>query len=220
MQIRNNNEMTSLEILEQINIFRKEEGDRAELQHKDLLEIIRDEFEEEISQRKISPSEYTVRGKQYPMFILSLPQSKQVLMRESKFVRKAMIHYIEELENKILEIQQKVEEMPMTIEDIMIRSLQQHKELKSRVDLVENKIDNEIRLDSGEQLKLNKAIKIRVYQRLDVISADSRLMFSAIHRDVRDRFGVPSYKDVKRKDLKLALEYVQAWIEKADMRKD
>lgn len=39
------------------------------------------------------------------MFVLNLPQAKQVLVRESKFVRKAVIHYIEELENKIKEQQ-------------------------------------------------------------------------------------------------------------------
>ena len=44
--LENKNMITSLEILEQINIFRKQEGNRTELQHKDLLKIIRDEFEE------------------------------------------------------------------------------------------------------------------------------------------------------------------------------
>lgn len=94
--------ITSLELLEQINFFRKQEGNRAELQHKTLLEIIRDEFEEEISQQKILPSTYTTdRGREYPMFELTTAQAKQVLVRESKFVRKAVIHYIEELEAKL-----------------------------------------------------------------------------------------------------------------------
>lgn len=95
--------ITSLEILEQINMFRKEEGNRTELRHDTLLEIIRDEFEKEISLQKILESKYkNSRGKEYPMFILSLGESKQILVRESKFVRKAMIQYIEQLENKIL----------------------------------------------------------------------------------------------------------------------
>ena len=96
--------ITSLELVEQINIFREQEGNRKELQHKTLLEIIRDEFEEEIREQKILPSFYkretgnnTIR--EYPMFELTLNQAKQVLMRESKFVRKAVIHYIEELEH-------------------------------------------------------------------------------------------------------------------------
>ena len=41
------NEITSLELLEQINIFRKQEN-KKEQSHSDLLKIIRDEFEDEI----------------------------------------------------------------------------------------------------------------------------------------------------------------------------
>lgn len=94
--------MTTLELVEQINLFRKEEGSRAELKHKTLLEIVRDEFEDEIGQQKILPSSYkNSQNKEQPMYILTLNQAKQVLMRESKFVRKAMIKYIEELENKL-----------------------------------------------------------------------------------------------------------------------
>ena len=37
------------------------------------------------------------------MFILTLNQAKQVLLRESKYVRRAIIHYIEVLEQAILD---------------------------------------------------------------------------------------------------------------------
>lgn len=98
----NKNTITSLELLKQINLFRKQEGNKTELGHNDLLKVIRDEFEEEISLGKISQSTYmTDRGREYPMFELKTTQAKQVLVRESKFVRKAVIHYIEELENKL-----------------------------------------------------------------------------------------------------------------------
>ena len=107
---------------------------------------------------------------------------------------------------------------PMTIEDMIIMQANEMKSVKHRIDVVENKVDNEIRIDQSEQRKLQKAINIRVYQRLDVINAEKRLMFPAIHRDVKDRFGVASYRDIKRKDLTEALAYVQNWIEKADLR--
>lgn len=96
------NTVTSLELVEQINIFRSQEGNRSELQHNDLLKIIRDEFEEEISLGKISQSTYkNDRGREYPMFELTFNQAKQVLVRESKFVRKHIMSYIEELEKQI-----------------------------------------------------------------------------------------------------------------------
>ena len=107
---------------------------------------------------------------------------------------------------------------PMTIEDMIIIQANEMKSVKHRIDVVENKVDNEIRIDQSEQRKLQKAINIRVYQRLDVINAEKRLMFPAIHRDVKDRFGVASYRDIKRRDLTEALAYVQNWIEKAELR--
>lgn len=96
------NTVTSLELVEQINIFRSQERNRSELQHNDLLKIIRDEFEEEISLGKISQSTYkNDRGREYPMFELTFNQARQVLVRESKFVRKHIMFYIEELEKQI-----------------------------------------------------------------------------------------------------------------------
>lgn len=110
-ELMNKNTITSLELLEQINIFRKQEGNKTELGHNDLLKVIRDEFMEEISLGKISQSTYTnERGREYPMFELTTAQAKQVLVRESKFVRKAVIHYIEELENRLKTVTYK----PMT----------------------------------------------------------------------------------------------------------
>lgn len=108
-EIRVKDIINSLELLEQINIFRKEEGNRTELGHNDLLKVVRDEFEEEISLGKISQSTYiNSRGKEYPMFVLTLNQAKQVLMRESKYVRKAVILYIEKLEKRIIELENKL----------------------------------------------------------------------------------------------------------------
>ncbi len=121
MEVKNKKILSSLELLEQINLFRKEEyrekrenntlteaeakrGKFAELEHKDLLKVIRDEFSEEINERKISLVEYKdKKGEKRPMFLLTLNQAKQVLLRESKYVRRAIIHYIEVLEQAILD---------------------------------------------------------------------------------------------------------------------
>ena len=98
------NEITSLELLVEINKFRKEEGIKKELGHNDLLKVIRDEFSEEINEGKISPVTYKdKKGEKRPMFILTLSQARQVLVRESKFVRRAVIHFLEKLENQGLE---------------------------------------------------------------------------------------------------------------------
>lgn len=111
--ILKNNKMTitSLELVNQVNVFREAESEnreekRATLAHSDLLKVIRDEFEEEIGEGEISESSYVnTQNKKQPMYILTSSQAKQVLVRESKYVRKALIAYIERLETFLREKQ-------------------------------------------------------------------------------------------------------------------
>lgn len=117
----NKDRITSLELLDQINIFRKQEGNRAELQHYDLLKIIRDEFEEEINEGKISVVDYKdKKGELRPMYILTYNQAKQILVRESKFVRRAVIHYVERLEEELSKILEKGMIDMIILEDIYL----------------------------------------------------------------------------------------------------
>lgn len=100
-ELMNKETITSIELCEQINIFREQDG-KSKLEHYTLMRTIRDEFEEEITEYKIVVSEYKdSTGRKLPMYILTLSQAKQVLVRESKAVRKAVIHYIEELEEAL-----------------------------------------------------------------------------------------------------------------------
>lgn len=130
--------ITSLELLKEINRFREEEynyklinglelgkvekkkGKFTELLHKTLLEIIRDEFSEEINEQKILPVNYVDnKGENRIMYILTLEQAKQVLLRESKYVRRAVIQYIDKLENKIIELQSKTNRKTELLNNIM-----------------------------------------------------------------------------------------------------
>ena len=216
-EIINKDKITSLELVAEINKFRKEEGNRTDLQHKDLLKIIREEFSEEIGEGKISPTSYKDQwNREQPMFVLTLNQARQVLVRESKYVRKSVIHFLETLEEKI-----KNPFANLSIQQMMIATLQEQEKIVDRVEVLENKVDNEIRVDNGEQRKIQRAVATRVYQRLDIVPElieDKKYVFQAIYRDLKDRFGVASYRDIKRKDLRDCLEYVSAWIEPADLR--
>lgn len=136
-EIRIKDTITSLELLEQINIFRREEGNRTELGHNDLLKVIRDEFEEEISLGKISQSTYiNSRGKEYPMFVLTLNQAKQVLMRESKFVRRAVILYLEKLEKRIIELENQLSSKDV----LMLKVIKANTEISRAIALNEYEI--------------------------------------------------------------------------------
>ena len=199
MNIESRNTLTSLEVAQ---IAGKE--------HKNILADIRDEISklgEERGRLIFQQSCYTnLQNKQQPMFLLNYKGVLQLGARYNAETRFKLIEKIEQLQKS------------MTVEDMIILQANEMKSVKHRIDIVENKVDNEIRIDHTEQRKLQKAVSLRVFQRLDVVDAERKLMFSAIYRDLKDRFGVASYRDVKRKDLKNALLYVQNWIEKAELR--
>ncbi len=48
---------------------------------------------------------------------------------------------------------------------------------------------------------------------------NSKLMFQALYRDLKDRFGVASYRDIKRSDLEDVVLYISTWIEPAELKK-
>lgn len=199
INIEAKNTLTSLEVAE---ITGKD--------HKNILADIRDEISklgEERGRLIFQQSCYTnLQNKQQPMFLLNYKGVLQLGARYNAETRFKLIEKIEQLQK------------PMTVEDMIIMQANEMKSVKHRIDVVENKVDNEIRIDHAEQRKLQKAVSIRVYQRLDVINSDKNLMFLAIYRDLKDRFGIASYRDLKRKDLTEALAYVQNWIERAELR--
>lgn len=126
--------MTSLELVKEINLFREQEGNRSELKHSDLLKVIRDEFEDEINEGKISSVEYKdAKGEMRPMFELTLSQAKQVLVRESKFVRKAVIAYIERLEKALKSKFQ----APTTFAEALRLAAEQQEKIEEQQKLIE-----------------------------------------------------------------------------------
>ena len=119
------NEITSLDLLKEINLFREQEAINTGktfkiLRHDTLLSIIRNEFEEEISLQEILERDYTnERGRKYLMFILTLDQAKQVLMRENKYVRKGVIAYINTLEEKVKTLTTTIDKIDLLILNVV-----------------------------------------------------------------------------------------------------
>lgn len=65
-------------------------------------------------------------------------------------------------------------------------------------------------LGDGEKKRLHKAISSRVCQ-IENNQEIRKKLFSDIHRDIRERFSVSSYKDVKRSSLLAAIRYIESW---------
>ncbi|MEK3973680.1 Rha family transcriptional regulator [Psychrobacillus sp. FSL K6-1267] len=83
--------------------------------------------------------------------------------------------------------------------------------LKVEVNELKNKVDNQITLDHGEQRRLQRLISSKVFEHANS-DEHKRLLYPELHREIKDRFGVSSYKDVKRHELQSAIKYVESWI--------
>ena len=208
--LRNKDEVTSLELLNEINRYREMEynyrvenklelgkvelknGRYTELKHNDLLKVIRDEFEEEITQGKISLSEYKDNtGKKNQMYILTLEQCKQVLMRESKFVRKGVLEYIHKLENELKNnyIQYERVQVPtMTDEELEFRK----EELKLRkLELLKDVRDN-VKIDSYKDILNSVIVKETTGEMYLPLPKIEQLSYSAteICKMLKDRYDI------------------------------
>lgn len=83
--------------------------------------------------------------------------------------------------------------------------------LKNEVNELKEKVDNQITLDHGEQRRLQRLISSKVFEH--ATSEDhKRLLYPELHREIKDRFGVASYKDVKRHELQTVIRYVESWV--------
>ncbi|KYD03481.1 hypothetical protein B4102_3399 [Heyndrickxia sporothermodurans] len=88
---------------------------------------------------------------------------------------------------------------------------QEQHEIRKLVTQIDNKVEEQITLTSGEQRRLQKGIASKIYEICDDPKARPTL-FRELHREIKDRFGVASYKDVKRKELQSAIRYVENWV--------
>ena len=105
---QNNIEMLSTEVVDMINGFRAEEGNRKVLRHNDFMRSIRKEIEAlknagvEIGQRNISQSSYiNSQNKKQPCYKMNRFWILQMCNKESALVRYKTQQYIEALENKL-----------------------------------------------------------------------------------------------------------------------
>lgn len=78
--------------------------------------------------------------------------------------------------------------------------------LEQRVEVVERNTT----LDYGEQRRLNKAVNRKVYS-LTRDRNEKSEYFKQLHREIKDRWAVQSYRDVLRVELDEVLKYIDAW---------
>lgn len=97
-------------------------------------------------------------------------------------------------------------------------------ELDDRVTGLEDKVENQMTIDHGQQRQLQRLIGERVYERAGETIPPKELkasvgpFFKSLYKDLKNRFGVASYRDIRPADYADAIAYIEAWIEPADVR--
>jgi prophage antirepressor-like protein len=107
---------------------------------------------------------------------------------------------------------------PLSEREQLLASMKLTIETSEKVDQIENKVlsleekvENQITLDHGEQRRIQRAVGHKVYE-LENNPEIRNQLFREIYREIKDRFAVASYKDIKRKDLQSAIKYIEAWV--------
>ncbi|MEY8844065.1 ORF6C domain-containing protein [Bacillus safensis] len=113
----------------------------------------------------------------------------------------------------LTEREQRIESLKLLLEtsqrqDEMSKKLTTH---EKKILELNTKVDEQITLDHGEQRRIQKVVASRVYSFTEDGSERKRL-FSELHREIKDRFAVSSYKDLKRKDMQVAVNYIVNWV--------
>ena len=158
--------ITSLELLKEINDFRTLDSNKKDLRHDTLLSIIRDEFEDEIAAQELLEGLYNDKNNQArPMFELTTSQAKQVLVKESKYVRKAVINRLTFLEgehqkNNFIELWGLPKDYPEALEHLLKASKEKE------VLLIESK-KNKPKVEFYETVNETKALLlVREYAKI------------------------------------------------------
>lgn len=185
--------------------------------HKNVLKDIRElGCSEEFGRLNFEQSTYVnAQNKEMPMYYMSKKGFTLLAMgytgKEAMKFKEAYIEQFEEMEEKLkqpralTEHEQRIELLKLSLE---------HEQKFSEVDQRIEKLEENIRIDAFQQTVLQKQIGVRVYKVFENFNPDNldlKKLFPKIHRNLRDAFGVPTYKDVRKVDFEEVLSWVKSW---------
>ncbi|MBN6889937.1 Rha family phage regulatory protein [Cytobacillus horneckiae] len=156
------------------------------------------------------------QNKKLPMMLMNKKGFTLLAMgytgKEAMIFKEAYINQFERMEQELKgprvlsEREQLMASMKLSLE-----TAEEINQVKGEVKEIRHMVEEQITLTSGEQRRLQKGIAQKVYKIENDQKARSSL-FRELHREIKDRFGVASYKDIKRKELQSALSYIEHWI--------
>ena len=180
--------ISSLDLCNLINKIRKEEGVRAELQHKDLLKKINEELEE-ISE-KFRSSYIDSMNREKPCYNLPQKEALQVIASESKRVRRRLIDEIERLTNENNQLKQEQQfKLPQNYKEALLElvsKVEENEKLSNEIQEKQNFI--EVIQDTKEEKFFKKTLRSEVVQIVNHIQKATGMLHNEIYRVLYQRF--------------------------------
>lgn len=212
----NSQTIKSTELVEIINDFRKQEGNKTELQHYDFMKKIKKELEtlKNIGiegQGNFSESSYiNLQNKKQPCFELTRDGMLEMLNSESAFVRFKTIEYINKLEKKV--------KKPLSSMDtlrLQYQVLEEHEGKLNRLDIKVDDLENNMPLFNVECKEIQALVRKTGMRILGGYHSkaykDNSLrgkVYADIQHELRREFGVRRYEAIKRCQIEKAKEII------------
>lgn len=214
--------MNELKVIEQNGQLLVDSRDVAEMVGKEHSNLMRDirgyvtilENSNVNSQNFFIPSTYKTEGnnKTYDCFLLD---RKGCDMVANKMTGEKGVLFTATYVTRFEEMEQKIKNKPVSIEDAIIYSMSELKSLKqqqlqqgyelSKLRLV---VDNEIWITENQKAELRSAVNSRVYT---LQKEEYEVHYQAVWGALKRHFGVAKYDKIPRKFFETAMNFVNGW---------
>lgn len=197
-------------------------------QHKDVLRDIRIQMDyagEEFSQRNFAPSNYEVRGKQYPKYDLTEEAFTLVVFGyNSKEAVQTKIKFIQEFKRMKEYIQNQQQPKAMNAKESILANMKLTIQLNEEVDGMKEDIkqlrhdmDKKLTLDYSQQQAMRNAVNKRVHKLWNEDMVDkktyetTRRVYAALWKNLKDAYRVNAYPNILQKDFEEAMSFIEGW---------
>ncbi|RCK10163.1 Rha family transcriptional regulator [Bacillus paralicheniformis] len=197
-------------------------------QHKDVLRDIRIQMDyagEEFSQRNFAPSNYEVRGKQYPKYDLTEEAFTLVVFGyNTKEAVQTKIKFIQEFKRMKEYIQNQQQPKAMNAKESILANMKLTIQLNEDVDGMKEDIkqlrhdmDKKLTLDYSQQQAMRNAVNKRVHKLWNEDMVDkktyetTRRVYAALWKNLKDAYRVNAYPNILQKDFEEAMSFIEGW---------
>lgn len=182
-------------------------------EHKRVMQDIRElECTEEFNRHNFVPIGYTdLRNRSKPKYLITQDGFSFLVMgytgKEAARFKEMYIMEFNRMRDQAVAPQKGMQALLQATQNLLDGQML----IADRLDDMEFKIESQITLNSGQQRLLQQTINQKVCG-MEPDKSERGELFRQLHKEVRNRWQVPSYKDVLKTDIQAVIDYVNHWV--------